>query len=502
MEKSLDLINARIRDGSARVVTAEEMPAIVDALGEEGALEEVDVVTTGTFGAMCSSGAFFNFGHADPPIRMERVWLNDVEAYAGIAAVDAYLGATKEADTQDRVYGGAHVLEELVAGGTVELRATSHGTDCYPRRSITTDLLLEDMNQAIMLNPRNSYQRYNAATNSTDRTLSTYMGTLLPRCGNVSYSGAGTLSPLANDPDFRVIGSGVPIFLTGAEGMVVGEGTQHSSGGGFGTLMVTGDMKRMRQEFLRAAVMNGYGVTLYIGVGVPIPVLDTGIVRSTAVRDEDILTDVIDYGTPRRDRPSMAKVSYADLRSGSIDIGGEAVRTSSLSSYRRAREVARELKTWVEQGKMELTLPVRRLDPAKRAKPMRETAITPRVRDIMNRQVISVAEDEDIRAAAKRLLRGETNHLPVLAGDGTLVGIITTYDVSKAVVTDGRLRQVKDIMTRQVIKTTPDEPVDIAARKLEQNNISALPVVDATNRVVGILSAIDLGKLFGGRRRR
>ena len=102
MEKSLDLINARIRDGNARVVTADEMPAIVDELGEEGALEEVDVVTTGTFGAMCSSGAFFNFGHADPPIRMERIWLNDVEAYAGIAAVDAYLGATQEADPRTR----------------------------------------------------------------------------------------------------------------------------------------------------------------------------------------------------------------------------------------------------------------------------------------------------------------------------------------------------------------------------------------------------------------
>jgi len=231
-------------------------------------------------------------------------------------------------------------------------------------------------------------------------------------------------------------------------------------------------------------------------------VLDTGIVRSTAVRDEDILTDVIDYGTPQRDRPSMATVSYADLRSGSVEIGGETVRTSSLSSQRRARAVARELKDWVERGKMELLLPVRRLDPAKRAKPMRETAITPRVRDIMNRQVISITEDEEIRVAAKRLLRGETNHLPVLNGNGTLVGIITTYDVSKAVVNDGRLRQVRDIMTRQVIKTTPDEPVDIAARKLEQNNISALPVVDATDRVVGILSAIDLGKLFGGRRRR
>ncbi|MFA7562430.1 MAG: homocysteine biosynthesis protein, partial [Methanoculleus sp.] len=318
MEKSLDLINARIRDGTARVVTADEMPGIVDELGEEGALAEVDVVTTGTFGAMCSSGAFFNFGHADPPIRMERVWLNDVEAYAGIAAVDAYLGATEEANTKDRLYGGAHVLEELVSGSTVELRATSRGTDCYPRRSITTELLLDDMNQAIMLNPRNSYQRYNAASNSTDRALNTYMGTLLPRCGNVTYSGAGTLSPLANDPGFRVIGSGVPIFLAGGEGMIVGEGTQHSAGGGFGTLMVTGDMKQMRQEFLRAAVMNGYGVTLYLGIGVPIPVLDTGIVRSTAVRDEEIMTSIIDYGTPRRDRPSLATVSYADLKSGSV----------------------------------------------------------------------------------------------------------------------------------------------------------------------------------------
>lgn len=499
MEKSLDLINARIRDGNARVVTAEEMPAIVEDLGEDGALEEVDVVTTGTFGAMCSSGAFLNFGHADPPIRMERIWLNDVEAYAGIAAVDAYLGATQEAETKDQIYGGAHVLEALVAGNTVELRATSRGTDCYPRRSITTELLLEDMNQAIMVNPRNSYQCYDAATNTTDRTLYTYMGTLLPRCGNVSYSGAGALSPLANDPGFRVIGSGVPIFLAGAQGMIVGEGTQHSAGTGFGTLMVTGDMKQMQQEFLRAAVMKGYGVTLYLGVGVPIPVLNTDIVRSTAVRDEDILTEVIDYGTPRRDRPSVATVSYADLKSGKIELGGETVRTSSLSSYRRARAVARELKAWIEEGKLELALPTRPIDPTKCVKPMRETAITPRVHEIMNRQVFSITEDEEISVAAKRLLKDETNHLPVLDSNGVLVGIITTYDISKAVVTDGRLRKVKDIMTRKVIKTTPDEPVDIAAQKLKQNNISALPVVDTTNRVVGILSAIDLGKLFGGR---
>ena len=350
------------------------MPGIVAELGEQGALKEVDVVTTGTFGAMCSSGAFLNFGHAEPPIRMERIWLNNVEAYGGLAAVDTYIGATQQSDTLEAEYGGAHVIEDLVAGKSVELRASSRGTDCYPRRTITTDLLLENLNQAIMCNPRNAYQRYNAATNTTDRILHTYMGTLLPGSGNITFSGAGVLNPISNDPKLRLIGSGVPIFLCGAPGMVIGEGTQHSPGGGFGTLMVTGDLKKMSQDYLRAATMSGYGVTLYVGLGVPLPVLDIDVVRATAVRDEDISVDILDYGIPSRSRPTMRKATYAELRSGSVEINGEEIRTSSLSSFRRARKVALELKDWVEKGKMELALPTRAIDPTKLARPMYQTS--------------------------------------------------------------------------------------------------------------------------------
>ncbi len=267
MHKSIDLINERIRDGSARVVTAEEMPGLVDELGEEGALKEVDVVTTGTFGAMCSSGAFLNFGHAEPPIRMERIWLNDVEVYGGLAAVDTYIGATQQSDTFEEQYGGAHVLEDLVAGKAVELRASSRGTDCYPRRTITTELLLENLNQAIMCNPRNAYQRYNAATNTTDRVLNTYMGTLLPDSGNITFSGAGVLNPISNDPKLRLDRKRRPnLFLRGA-----GHGHRGRNpaltGGGFGTLMVTGNLKEMSSRYLRAATMTGYGVTLYVGLG-------------------------------------------------------------------------------------------------------------------------------------------------------------------------------------------------------------------------------------------
>ena len=499
MHKTIGQINERIRDGAARVVTAEEMPAIVAELGEEGALKEVDVVTTGTFGAMCSSGAFLNFGHAEPPIRMERIWLNNVEAYGGLAAVDTYIGATQQSDTREEEYGGAHVIEDLVAGKTVELRASSRGTDCYPRRTLTTELALEHLNQAIMCNPRNAYQRYNAATNSTDRVLHTYMGTLLPGSGNITYSGAGLLNPLSNDPHLRLIGSGVPIFLCGAPGMVVGEGTQHSPGNGFGTLMVTGNMKQMSQDFLRAATMTGYGVTLYVGLGVPLPVLDLDVVRATAVRDEDISVDILDYSIPSRARPSIRKVTYAELRSGMVELNGEEVRTSSLSSFRRARQVAQELKTWVECGRMELSLPTRPIDPKKLGRPMYQSTTSPKVLDIMDTLVFSIGEDEEITSAAKKLLKGETNHLPVINGQKKLVGIVTTFDISKAVANPGKAHLVKDIMKTKVVTTTPDEAVDIAVQKLEKYNISALPVVDAQLHVIGILTAMNLGKLFGGR---
>ncbi len=496
MKKSIDLINERIRDGNAHVVTAEEMPLIVTELGEEEALKEVDVVTTGTFGAMCSSGAFLNFGHAEPPIRMERVWLNDVEVFAGLAAVDAYVGATQQSTTQQSVYGGAHILEDLIGGKSIELRAISHGTDCYPRRTITTQLVLDDMNQAIMVNPRNAYQRYNAATNTTDRTLHTYMGMLLPHGGNIAYSGSGVLNPISNDPKFRLIGSGVPIFLGGAIGTVVGEGTQHSPAGAFGTLMTCGDMKQMSNTFVSAATMHGYGVTLYLGVGVPLPIIDIESVRSTAVTDRDISVDILDYGVPSSNRPSIRKVTYEELKSGMITINGEDVRTSPLSSLKRARIVADTLKDWVKAGKMQLTLPAVRINPDKAGKPMRETAHVPRVIDIMDRRFIPIDEESPIKVAAETLLKDETNHLPVVNKKGQLVGIVTTYDVSKAVARPGNKTCVRDIMTKKVITTNPDEAVDVAIQKLERHNISALAVVDRENKVVAMLTAIALGKLF------
>jgi len=379
MCKTIPEINEKIRRGRVTVVRADEMCRIVDEIGAEKAAEKVDVVTTGTFGAMCSSGVFMNFGHSDPPIKMGKIHLNGVQAYGGLAAVDTYLGATQPSMSQDPSYGGAHVIEDLLKGNTVELSAESNGTDCYPLQHLRTSLTLNDLNQAILCNPRNAYQTYNAATNSTTRAIFTYMGKLLPRFGNVTYSGAGELSPLNNDPTFRTIGLGTRIFLGGGIGYVIGSGTQHDPGNGFGTLRVQGDLKQMSAEFIRAASFAQYGPSLYVGIGIPIPVLNVDVARAAGVSDGQIFTSVIDYGVPRLNRPTVRRVSYAELTSGLVEIAGRPVAATSLSSRTMAERVADALKEKICRGRMELTAPVDTLSSQEALRPLVRRDMPPEV---------------------------------------------------------------------------------------------------------------------------
>ena len=498
-EKTLSQINERIRDGSARVVTAEEMPDLVDELGPAGAVREVDVVTTGTFGAMCSSGVFLNLGHSDPPIKITKAYLNKVEAYGGVAAVDLFLVATQPSEDRGIEYGGAHVIEDLVAGKQVQVEAEGAVTDCYPQRELETSLRLDDFNQAAMVNPRNAYQRYNAATNSSDRTLHTYMGTLLPRFGNIHYSGAGVLSPISNDPNLDYIGIGTRIFLAGAQGYVIGPGTQHNPQNGFSTLMVTGDLKKMSTRFLRGATFEEYGPSLYLGIGIPIPVLNERMAKSTAVRDRDITVPVMDYGIPRRDRPSLRMVSYEDLKSGHVDLNGIEVATSSLSSFHMAREIAETLKAQVEKGEFLLTQAVELLPRVGSSRPMKQTKESPNVGDVMSRDMVTVREDICVNEAAKLIVGGSFDHLPVVSADGRLIGIITAWDISKAVAS-GKASHIREIMTRRVYSARADEPIEIAARTLDTHSISALPVVDRENKVIGMVTSNHLSRLLARRR--
>ena len=382
IQRTYEEINTKIRNGKAVIVTAEEIIPIVEEKGIEKAAEEIDVVTTGTFGPMCSSGAIINFGHSDPPIRMQKVWLNDVEAYAGLAAVDVYIGATQLSESEGMEYGGAHVIEDLISGKEIKLKALSQGTDCYPRREIETYITKESINQAILFNPRNGYQNYDVAINASDRKIYTYMGILLPKMGNANYSTSGQLSPLLNDPKLLTIGIGTRIFLGGAQGYIVWEGTQFSPQSlktengkttyKGGTLAVIGNLKEMSPDYIRAAIFKGYGVSLMVGIGIPIPIINSEVMKYTAVRDEDIYTEVIDYSFPRLNKPSLGWVNYKQLREGKITIQGKDVSTSPLSSYAKAREIAQKLKEEILRGKFLIQKPIQKFPKENEFKPLLE----------------------------------------------------------------------------------------------------------------------------------
>ncbi len=383
VNKTYGEINKKIRSGEVVVATAEEMIDIVRDKGPVAAARQVDVVTTGTFAPMCSSGAFLNFGQFTPTMKAAKVWLNNVPAYSGLAAVDCYIGATEpcEDDPLNKVYpgefnyGGGHVIQDLVAGRKVHLKAESYGTDCYPNRSAEKKIDLATLPYAVLCNPRNGYQNYNCAINLTKKTIYTYMGALKPRAGNANYCSAGQLSPLFNDPYYKTIGIGTRLFLGGSVGYVAWHGTQHKpaaerTDGGTpvspaGTLCVMGDLKGMSPDWLRGASIQGYGCSLSVGLGIPIPILNEEMARYTAVSDEEIFTQIVDYGHdyPNGVSRSHGQVSYAELKSGFIQVNGEMTPTVPLSSVVKAREIAHILKSWILKGEFQIgepqfTLPV------------------------------------------------------------------------------------------------------------------------------------------------
>jgi uncharacterized protein (DUF39 family) len=389
MTRTIEEINAKIRSGSVVVVTAEEIIGMAREKGIKKAARDVDVVTTGTFSPMCSSGAFFNIKQPKEKMKLGGGWitLNGVPAYAGLAAADIYIGATAipEGDPRNNNgrpgkfrYGGAHVIEDLVSGKKVLLSAGAYGTDCYPKKNREQKIGLKDMNEAILFNPRNCYQNYNVAVNLSDKPIYTYMGLLKPMLGNANYCSAGQLSPMLNDPLYRTIGIGTRIFLSGAQGYVAWNGTQHnpdvprSENGtprkGAGTLALIGNLREMDPQWIRAVSYTGYGVSLSLAIGVPIPILDEEMMKFVSVSDDELTAPVVDYSRfyPTGEGEALlGEVTYAQLKSGSIEVKGKQVPTGCFSSYSKAREVAEHLKSLIQGGGFLLTQPVAPLPGAK-----------------------------------------------------------------------------------------------------------------------------------------
>jgi uncharacterized protein (DUF39 family) len=379
--RTLEEINEKIIKGKVVVWTTEELKFRLREMTVQEAFKKVDVICAGTFEPMESSGAMINLGHTDPPIKIRQCWLDGVPAYPGFGAVDLYLGATADTiNTTESIEskktsshgsenrGGGHVIADLIDGKSINLRAIGQVTDCYPRSSFESTISKETINQFYLFNPRNLYQNFIVGVNGGERTLYTYLGPLQPSLGNAVYSNPGALSPLLNDPYLDVLGIGSRIFLGGGVGYIAWEGTQHNplqkrldNGTPIGpaaTMALIGDAKEMSSHWVRGCYFKNYGPSLMLGVGVALPVLQEDVIVRCGVTDGDLVAPIVDFAVPRRVRPTFGLVSYAQLKTGKINIDGKTVKTAPLASIPMSREVANTLKGWINSGKFTLTKPV------------------------------------------------------------------------------------------------------------------------------------------------
>ena len=127
----------------------------------------------------------------------------------------------------------------------------------------------------------------------------------------------------------------------------------------------------------------------------------------------------------------------------------------------------------------------------------------------MTREPATVASDDTLLDAAARMADRNVRHLPVDDGERHVVGILSDRDVRTVVgdwlrpfrpsdaVVRARTYRVGDAMTREVFVVNQDAPFDEVVRVFTDQRVGAVPVVDDTDRLVGIISYVDVFRNAG-----
>lgn len=116
------------------------------------------------------------------------------------------------------------------------------------------------------------------------------------------------------------------------------------------------------------------------------------------------------------------------------------------------------------------------------------------VRDVMSHDLTQIRNNSSISDAAQIMIKEKITHIPVVSDNDKLTGIVTAWDISKAVALN--YNKLEEIMTKEVITAWPDDSIELSAQKMRKYNISSLPVVDDTGRVVGIITTDHISTLL------
>ena len=357
--RSEQTLRRRQERGELRVRTAAAFRGLVEENGLAAAYDATDVVVAADAGFTDQATLQLGLGPSEPPIRMRDATVGGVAAMAAGGAGDLVISAAM---------GGARVLADLLGGGPVELLATGEGTRLQPRRELHTSIHLASIGTGRLLLSRAISENGVVAVSSAEGVVRSPYGPLVGPFGNALHDCAGADSIGLAMPGLGLLGPGSPVLVGGAIGWVVGPGSGHQpnpkrlpSGhactpGAVAAVCV--DLHELRPEWVRACRFEGLGQALLVAIAAPIALLDSGVARQAATGNGTLVAPVLDMSIPRRIKPSLGSVTYAELHGGHLEVGGQRLRAAPVHSPRLAAAAADDLVERLRQGTFPLRLPL------------------------------------------------------------------------------------------------------------------------------------------------
>ena len=358
---SLEL-RRRQQRGELRVRTAAAYRNLVQERGLARAYAATDVVVAADAGFSDQGSLHLSLGPSDPPIRLRELQLGGVTALASGGPGELVLPIGG---------GGAQVLEALLAGEAVPLAASGEATPLHPRRDLHTNLDLQRIGLARLMLQRAVVENGVVACSSASGLCPSPWGPLLGPHHTALYSCGGAGSIGLTMPGLAQLGPGSPLLVAGANGWVLGAGSGHqpgvrrqpsghaSSPGAVAAVAV--DLGGLEPRWLRACRFEGHGSALLVAIAAPVQLLDAGSARQAAASPAQLQAPVLDLAIPRRMKPALGTVNYAELASGRISVGGQQLRCAPAHSPRLAAEISDELVARLEQDRFPLQLPTQPL---------------------------------------------------------------------------------------------------------------------------------------------
>lgn len=357
MNKTYAEINKKIKTGKAQILTAQEAKTLIKEKGLQYFTENIDVVTFASFEMHTNALIYLSFGQTDPLIYFSEVYINNVPAYP-TGPTDIALSCVAFSE-ENPEYGGAHVLEDLIRGKDIHLKATGRNLEVFTNKEFETWFNLKNLNHGKLFLNQAIIQNNIVATNSGEKDINSPMGTLIGKLENSTFNSSSYLNPLMNDPYANLIGIGTKIWIAGTAGLIVGTGSHHNPlqkrnehglpiGPGI-ILSAIADIESMNSKWIRGGFIKSYGPVLYIGIGIPLPVLNEEVAKYISVTDDKIHSTIVDFSIPRRTKPTFGQCTYSELRTSTVIINKKPTLSAPLSSMAMAIEICNELKDTILQ---------------------------------------------------------------------------------------------------------------------------------------------------------